>query len=200
LFKNIISLGGYSVKIGYRKPSVKKSIKARTTGRVTRAVKRQVNPIYGKKGAGWATDPKKAAYNAVYHKTTRSAIKDAGDLIRSGRDKEQSQRNQESAQNTGQALVDMADVSTGLDPSKDYVRQIPTVFAAIVVVASVLFKFSAVWGWATLIVLAVYAFLSQTVTVFEQGTTTMLKISVTDWSEYRSTRGISFWRQYKNRK
>ena len=46
-----------------RKPSVKKSIKARTTGKAKRAVKKAVIPGYGKKGSGWIKDPKKAAYN-----------------------------------------------------------------------------------------------------------------------------------------
>lgn len=41
-----------------------------TTGRVKRSVKRQVMPFYGKKGVGWVKDPKKAAYNKVYKKTT----------------------------------------------------------------------------------------------------------------------------------
>ena len=60
------------VKIGLRKPSLKKSIKARTTGRVKRAVKRAIIPGYGKKGMGWLKNPRKAAYNKVYHKTTFS--------------------------------------------------------------------------------------------------------------------------------
>lgn len=58
------------MKIGIRKPSLKKSVKARTTGRVKRAVKSSIDPTYGKKGAGWVKDPKKAAYNKVYNKTT----------------------------------------------------------------------------------------------------------------------------------
>ena len=58
------------MKIGMRKPSIKKSIKARTTGRAKRAVKKAVIPGYGKKGMGWVKDPKKAAYNKVYNKTT----------------------------------------------------------------------------------------------------------------------------------
>lgn len=58
------------MKIGVRKPSIKKSIKARTTGKAKRAVKSAVNPLYGKKGMGWINDPKKAAYNKVYNKTS----------------------------------------------------------------------------------------------------------------------------------
>lgn len=58
------------MKIGMRKPSLKRSIKARTTGRAKRAVKRALIPGYGKKGAGWIKNPKRAAYNKVYNKTT----------------------------------------------------------------------------------------------------------------------------------
>ena len=58
------------MKIGYRKPSIKRSVSSRTTGRITRAAKKAVTPMYGQKGTGILKDPKKAAYNAVYNKTT----------------------------------------------------------------------------------------------------------------------------------
>ena len=58
------------MKFGLRTPSLKKSLKARTTGRAKRALKKALIPGYGKKGAGWIKNPKKAAYNKVYHKTT----------------------------------------------------------------------------------------------------------------------------------
>lgn len=57
------------MKYGVRKPNVKKSIKARTTGKVKRQVKKAVNPLYGKKGIGVVNNPKKTAYNAVYSRT-----------------------------------------------------------------------------------------------------------------------------------
>ena len=38
------------MKFGLRAPNLKKSIKARTTGRIKRAAKRAINPVYGKKG------------------------------------------------------------------------------------------------------------------------------------------------------
>lgn len=60
------------MKMGMRKPSVKKSFSARSTGKAKRAVKKAVVPGYGKKGSGWIKDPKKAAYNKVYNKTTFS--------------------------------------------------------------------------------------------------------------------------------
>lgn len=55
-----------------RKPSIKKSIKARTTGKAKRAIKKSVVPGYGKKGAGMIKSPKKAVYNKVYDKTSFS--------------------------------------------------------------------------------------------------------------------------------
>lgn len=58
------------MKFGMRKPSLKRSISARTTGKAKRAVKKAVVPGYGRKGSGWLKDPKKAAYNKVYRKTT----------------------------------------------------------------------------------------------------------------------------------
>lgn len=58
------------MKFGMRKPSIKRSIKARTTGKLKRAVKSSVDPTYGKKGMGLVKNPKKAVYNKVYKKTT----------------------------------------------------------------------------------------------------------------------------------
>lgn len=58
------------MKIGVRKPSLKKAIKASTTGKAKRVVKKAVNPLYGKKGVGLAKSPKRAVKNAVYKKTT----------------------------------------------------------------------------------------------------------------------------------
>ena len=57
------------MKVGFRTPSLKKALKARTTGRARRAVKSAINPLYGKKGMG-VLHPKKAVYNKVYKKTT----------------------------------------------------------------------------------------------------------------------------------
>ena len=60
------------MKFGMRTPNLKKSFKARTTGKAKRAVKKAVIPGYGKKGMGWIKKPKKAAYNKVYKKTSFS--------------------------------------------------------------------------------------------------------------------------------
>lgn len=62
------------MKFGARTPSIKKSVKARTTGKINRQVKRSVVPLYGKKGTGIIKNPKKAVYNKVYNKTTISVV------------------------------------------------------------------------------------------------------------------------------
>ena len=60
------------MKFGMRKPSIKKSIVAKTTGRAKKSVKKAIIPGYGKKGSGWIKNPKKAAYNKIYNKTSFS--------------------------------------------------------------------------------------------------------------------------------
>ena len=60
------------MKFGMRKPSLKKSFKARTTGRAKRAIKKSIIPGYGKKGMGWVKSPKRAAYNKMYKKISFS--------------------------------------------------------------------------------------------------------------------------------
>lgn len=60
---------GDFMKFGMRKPSIRKSIAARTS------VKRYIRHSLGLKaprGWGWLTNPKKAAYNRIYNKTTFS--------------------------------------------------------------------------------------------------------------------------------
>ncbi|PBC04177.1 hypothetical protein [Mesorhizobium sp. WSM3860] len=57
------------MKFGIRRPSIKRSLAARTS------VKRMVKQSLGMKaprGMGWVTDPKRAAYNRVYDRTTVS--------------------------------------------------------------------------------------------------------------------------------
>ena len=51
------------MKFGIRTPSLSRTISART-------VKRTLIPGYGRKGMGWLRDPRRAAYNKVYRKTT----------------------------------------------------------------------------------------------------------------------------------
>ncbi len=58
------------MKFGYRTPSIKKSVKSRTTGKINRTVKRATKPLYGKKGTGIIKNPSKTVYNKVYKKTS----------------------------------------------------------------------------------------------------------------------------------
>lgn len=58
------------MKFGMRKPNIKKSIKARTTGKIKRKMKSTINPLYGKKGMGFIKNPKKAVTDKIYHKTS----------------------------------------------------------------------------------------------------------------------------------
>lgn len=60
------------MKFGMRTPSLKKSFKARTTGKAKRAIKKAVIPGYGKKGMGWIKNPKKTAYNKISKKASFS--------------------------------------------------------------------------------------------------------------------------------
>ncbi len=46
------------MKFGVRKPSLTKSLKARTTAKYKRKVKKALIPGYGKKGMGWAKNPR----------------------------------------------------------------------------------------------------------------------------------------------
>ncbi len=59
------------MKFGFRIPSLSKRIAARTS------VKRMIRHNLGLKaprGMGWLTNPKKAAYNRVYSRTTRGCM------------------------------------------------------------------------------------------------------------------------------
>lgn len=59
------------VRFGFRVPSLRKRISARTS------LKRYVRNNLGLKaprGWGWITNPRKAAYNRVYSRTTRGCL------------------------------------------------------------------------------------------------------------------------------
>ncbi|MBO7392765.1 MAG: hypothetical protein J6U98_01030 [Abditibacteriota bacterium] len=60
------------MRFGPRRPNLKIMLRARTTGRLKRSIKRAVIPWYGKKGVGWVKNPKRALYNKIYRKTTFS--------------------------------------------------------------------------------------------------------------------------------
>jgi hypothetical protein len=60
------------MKLGIRKPSIKKRIKARTS------IKRQVvhrGKVKMPKGTGWMRNPRKYGYNRVYNKTSFDLFK-----------------------------------------------------------------------------------------------------------------------------
>lgn len=59
------------VRFGFRVPSLKKRIAARTS--LKRAV-RQRGGLKAPRGWGWITNPRKAAYNRVYNRTTRGCL------------------------------------------------------------------------------------------------------------------------------
>ena len=59
------------MKFGIRKPSLKKKIAARTS--LKRAVKNSLG-LKAPKGYGWLTNPKKAANNKVYNKTSKGCL------------------------------------------------------------------------------------------------------------------------------
>lgn len=63
------------MKFGFRKPSLKKTLKARTTGAIKRKAKSAVNPLYGKKGMGFIKDPERSVKNKIYKKTTIDPLK-----------------------------------------------------------------------------------------------------------------------------
>ena len=59
------------VRIGFRIPSIKKRLSARTSPR--RAVRQRLG-LRAPRGWGWVTNPKRAAYNRVYNRTTRGCL------------------------------------------------------------------------------------------------------------------------------
>lgn len=67
------------MKFGFRKPSIKKRISARTS------IKRQIVHRAGLKmprGFGWVRNPKKYAYNKVYNKTSVDPFKTLKKLLK----------------------------------------------------------------------------------------------------------------------
>jgi len=59
------------VRFGFRRPSIRKRLAARTS------VRRAVRHWLGRKaprGWGWLTNPRKAAYNRIYSRTTRGCL------------------------------------------------------------------------------------------------------------------------------
>jgi len=58
-------------RFGFRVPSLSKRIAARTS--IKRLVKNKLG-LRAPRGWGWLTNPKKAAYNRVYNRTTRGCL------------------------------------------------------------------------------------------------------------------------------
>jgi hypothetical protein len=59
------------MKFGFRRPSLKKQIAARTSWK--RAVRNRLG-LKAPRGWGWLTNPRKAAYNRVYNRTTKRCL------------------------------------------------------------------------------------------------------------------------------
>jgi len=59
------------MKFGFRKPSLRKRMAARTS--LKRVVRHRMG-LKASRGLGWLTNPKRAAYNRVYNRTTRGCM------------------------------------------------------------------------------------------------------------------------------
>jgi hypothetical protein len=59
------------VRFGFRRPSIRKRLAARTS--VRRAVRHRLG-LKAPRGWGWLTNPRKAAYNRIYSRTTRGCL------------------------------------------------------------------------------------------------------------------------------
>ena len=59
------------VRFGFRVPSLKKRISARTS--LKRTIRHRAG-LKAPRGWGWITNPKRAAYNRVYSRTTRGCL------------------------------------------------------------------------------------------------------------------------------
>lgn len=67
------------MKFGFRTPSLKKRIAARTSWK--RIVRHSMG-LKAPRGYGWLTNPRRALYNRVYHRTTIDPIKLTFKLLR----------------------------------------------------------------------------------------------------------------------
>lgn len=59
------------VRFGFRVPSLRKRIAARTS--LKRAIRNSLG-LKAPRGWGWVTNPRKALYNRVYNRTTRGCL------------------------------------------------------------------------------------------------------------------------------
>lgn len=159
------------MKLGFRTPSPKKSISNRTTGKIKRTVKHSVNPYYGKKGTGWITDPKKAAYNKVYHKTTFGV----SDVIKDGKNSSSSNYlNSNSTDNSNRKKVKVP-VETHKTNTLDRIKNI---FIGILIYLGLLLVNASLFsGWFLWVLLIVELLLTISWVIFActQETTTKYK-------------------------
>ncbi len=114
------------MKFGVRKPSVKKSFKARTTGKAKRAVKKAIIPGYGQKGSGWIKDPKRAAYNKVYNKTS-VGLKDLAKVPSTSSNRTKRNKTVLSNTNTSVVSTQMAEISFNM-----HVKDKPTINSTLI--------------------------------------------------------------------
>ena len=70
-FYAILLLNFIAMKIGFRIPNLNKKIAARTS--LSRLVRHNLG-VKAPRGMGWITNPKKAAYNKVYNKTSKGCM------------------------------------------------------------------------------------------------------------------------------
>ena len=89
------------MRIGIRKPSVKKAFMARTKGYGTRIIKGAIIPWYGKRGMGWV-HPMRAIYNRIYYRLTFSIF----DLFKSNAPRQRRRRTVAHAGRTHQGAFD----------------------------------------------------------------------------------------------
>jgi hypothetical protein len=59
------------MRFGFRRPSFRKRVAARTS--IRRLIRHSLG-LKAPRGWGWFTNPRRAAYNRVYHRTTRGCL------------------------------------------------------------------------------------------------------------------------------
>ena len=94
------------MKFGFRTPSLKKRIAARTSWK--RIVRHSMG-LKAPRGYGWLTNPKKAAYNRIYSRVTADPIKVAASLMENNAPKRNGRSNPPSNSYAGNEFADNFD-------------------------------------------------------------------------------------------
>lgn len=94
------------MKFGFRTPSIKKRIAARTSWK--RIVRHSMG-LKAPRGYGWLTNPKKAAYNRIYSRVTADPIKVAASLMENNAPKRNGRSNPPSNSYAGNEFDDNFD-------------------------------------------------------------------------------------------